>query len=177
MENDDLKRLLDERAIRRIFEDYCRGVDRLDEELIRACYHEDSTDDHGVLQGNGRDFAAFVVKVLGQYAVATQHVLGQSTIDIDRSGDRDGNGDVAWCETYVIAHHRVEHDGQTTLETVGGRYADRVERREGVWKLADRVVITEWEKKETVQPVFPPGSFRGGERSRDDLVYQRTPRI
>jgi hypothetical protein len=37
----ELQRLLDERAIRRCLTDYCRGIDRLDADLLRSVYHAD----------------------------------------------------------------------------------------------------------------------------------------
>lgn len=164
MANDDLQVLLDERAIRRVFERYCRGVDRLDEALLASCYHEDATDDHGMFKGRGVDFAPFCVKALRVHAVATHHFLGQSMIDV--AGDTDR------CETYVLAHHRCERDGATILETFGGRYVDRMERRDGEWKIADRVVLVEWEKAEKTEAAFPPGLFAEGRRDGTDLGQQ-----
>ena len=52
----ELEELIEERAILSVLKRYCRGIDRLDEELVRSCYHEDSTDDHGVYKGKGVDF-------------------------------------------------------------------------------------------------------------------------
>ncbi|HJY93624.1 MAG TPA: nuclear transport factor 2 family protein, partial [Streptosporangiaceae bacterium] len=39
-------------AIRQAALRYCRGVDRLDAELMRSAYHNDATDDHGVFVGS-----------------------------------------------------------------------------------------------------------------------------
>jgi hypothetical protein len=165
MANADLQVLLDEREIRRVLERYCRGVDRLDEALLASCYHDDATDDHGMFKGSGIEFAAFCVKVLRLHAVATQHVLAQSIIGVD--------GDSAACETYVLAHHRCEREGATVLESFGGRYVDRMERRAGEWKIADRVVVVEWEKAEKVEPAFPPGLFVEGRRDGKDLAQRQ----
>ncbi len=41
-------------AIRQAALRYCRGVDRLDAELMFSAYHDDATDDHGVFVGLGR---------------------------------------------------------------------------------------------------------------------------
>jgi len=157
--------LLDEREIREVLARYCRGVDRLDEGLLASCYHPDASDDHGMFQGSGSDFAAFCVKALAAHANATQHVLGQTLVDFE--GDS-----VAHAETYVVAHHRCDRDGGTVLETVGARYIDRFEKRGGPWLIADRVVVVEWEKSERTEPVFPAGTFRTGSRSGDDLAYR-----
>ena len=42
-------------AIRQAALRYCRGVDRLDAELMRSAYHDDATDDHGVFVGSAAD--------------------------------------------------------------------------------------------------------------------------
>ncbi|MBT5754390.1 MAG: SnoaL-like domain-containing protein [Acidimicrobiaceae bacterium] len=42
-----LRALIDKDEIRDVLMRYGRGVDRLDEELLRSCYHPDSHDDHG----------------------------------------------------------------------------------------------------------------------------------
>lgn len=166
MKPEDLQVLLDEREIRAVLSRYCRGVDRCDEELIRSCYHPDSTDNHGRYKDSGIGFAAWVVKALREGAAATQHTLGQSIIDIDK--------DTAYCETHVLAYHRSERDGKLVLESFGGRYVDRMERREGEWKIAARVVVRDWDKKEEVEPMFAAGVLEEGKRSREDLAFKRS---
>ena len=49
-------------AIRQAALRYCRGVDRLDAELMRSAYQDDATDDHGVFAGPAADLCARVVK-------------------------------------------------------------------------------------------------------------------
>jgi len=34
--------LVDERDIRNVLTRYCRGIDRIDMELVRSCYHPDA---------------------------------------------------------------------------------------------------------------------------------------
>ncbi len=161
----DLQRLLDERAITEVLHRYCRGVDRLHEELLASAYHEDSHDDHGLFKGTGREFARFVVKVLREHADATQHCLTNVRIEVD--------GEVAHCESYVVARHWREREDSTRLETAGGRYIDRLDRRSGEWKIAHRVVVLEWGTVEEVVRPFPMEGYERGRRSRDDLSYRR----
>lgn len=55
----------DRSEIWQVLMNYCRGVDRLDRELLLSCYHPDATDDHGIFMGYERplrikgDTAAF----------------------------------------------------------------------------------------------------------------------
>lgn len=159
----DLQTLLDERAITEVLHRYCRGVDRLDEELLRSAYHEDSHDDHGLFKGSGHDFARLVVKVLRDHADATMHSLSNIRIELD--------GDQARCESYVVARHWRETEDGPLLETAGGRYVDRLERREGEWKISDRLVVLDWGKVEPVTRPFPMEGYARGQRSPDDPSY------
>jgi SnoaL-like domain len=161
----ELQRLLDERAIRRRLLDYCRGVDRGDAELVASVYHPDATDDHGSFKGLGVDFAEYVVSRLGANYLATMHTIGDSIIEFAGPG-------VARVETYVCARQRKEDEQGPVLETFGGRYIDRFECRAGEWKIADRVVVREWDKVERIEPAFPAGRFTEGQRGRQDLAYR-----
>ena len=66
-----------------------------------------------------------------------------------------------------------------TVWAAGGRYADRLERREGEWKIAFRYTIIEWSGK--VDPVEVPlaqnvPDIHGNgvpSRSREDPTYRR----
>jgi len=159
-----LQALLDERAIRRLLLDYCRGIDRCDAELVASVYHPDATDDHGAFKGLGVDFAAYATDRLRAGCEATVHFLGDSLIDFH-------GPDRAVVETYVSAQHRRRDDAGPFLEWFGGRYVDRVERRHGRWAIADRVCIREWDKVERIELAFPPGRFTEGRRDRGDPCY------
>ncbi len=60
------------------------------------------------------------------------------------SGEFDGgaSGDEAHAETYFLSVIRT--DGADQLMLTGGRYVDRLEKREGDWRIANRVVVIEW---------------------------------
>jgi hypothetical protein len=79
--------------------------------------------------------------------------------------------DAARVETYVYAQHRCRDAEGPFIEYVGGRYIDRFERRDGAWKIADRVCVREWDKRERVTPAFAPGRFSEGRRDHTDLCY------
>ena len=53
-------------------------------------------------------------------------------------------GEVARSEAYIISYHRVERDGKDYDWLWSGRYVDRFERRAGVWKIANRLLIHDW---------------------------------
>src|SRR3954447_13570891 len=84
---------------------YCRGIDRMDAELIRSAYHDDGYDDHGdYFRGTVDDYVPWVLDLLGQRFVSTMHVLSNISIEFpDReSGDV---ADKAYVESYLIAYH------------------------------------------------------------------------
>ena len=162
----DLERLLAERAIRRRLLEYCRGIDRCDAELVASAYHPDATDDHGSFRGLGADFARYATDALRAHAEATLHFLGDSLIDFT-------SDDTAHVETYVHAEHRCDGAAGPYLEMFGGRYVDRFERRDGEWRIADRLCIREWDRRTPIEPAFPPDRFTEGRRDRADPCYGR----
>jgi hypothetical protein len=161
---DDLQRLLDERAIYRRLVEYCRGVDRGDAALVASVYHPDGTDDHGSFMGLGSDFAEYVTSRLPARYEATQHTIANPLI-------RFTDADTAIVETHVCAHHRRTDEQGPVLDTFGGRYVDRFERRDGEWKIAHRVVVHEWDRCERVELAYPPGRFSEGRRGPGDVSY------
>ncbi len=127
---------------------YCRGVDRRDEEMIRSTYHADAYDDHGTYKGDLDGFIEFVEKEVYSRFRTTMHKLGQALIEID--------GDEATGETYAICHHVVAVDGKDVSDSVMGiRYLDRLERRDGEWRIAKRELRWEWIRTEPLDPLDP----------------------
>jgi hypothetical protein len=145
-------------------------VDRGDVELVASVYHPDGTDDHGSFVGLGSDFAVYVTTRLPERYQATQHTIANTIVDFVDDG-------VAHVESHVCARHvRADGDEELVLDTFGGRYVDRFERRDGAWKIASRVVVHEWNLAEAVTLAFPPERFAEGVRGPDDPIYGGTGR-
>jgi SnoaL-like domain len=161
--DEDLRRLVDEQAIYRRLVDYCRGVDRGDAALVASVYHADGTDDHGSFQGLGVDFAEYVTRRLDRYE-ATMHTIANPVIMFT-------GPDLALVECHVCARQRRTEDGGVVLETFGGRYVDRFERRDSEWRIAHRTCVHEWDKLERPELAFPPGRFTEGVRGPSDVSY------
>ena len=79
MPDPELQELLDQRAIRDVVLRYCRGIDRLDLELVRDCYHPDATDDHGGFVGDRDEYVEWVGGVLGRDATRRRHCTNAAT--------------------------------------------------------------------------------------------------
>ncbi len=160
-----MQQTIDKQEIRDLLARYCRGIDRLDADLIASVYHEDAYDDHGTFKGSGKEFAKSVVVGLSRFE-RTMHFLGNCLIDVD--------GDTANAETYCVAYHRTKaEDGPQKDFLAGVRYVDRIERRDGgPWLIANRVVVMEWTRWDPIVEQWDATAhFTMGRRDHSDLVY------
>jgi hypothetical protein len=161
-----LEELLDGNEIRAVLARYCRGIDRLDRELIASVYHPDARDSHGSFVGLAGDFVNWVTTVALPKYSWTMHNLGTCSIEL--------HGDLAYSETYAICYHGLPlAPGKERLITVAVRYLDRFERRRaGAWLIADRVVAFEWQLEQEIDAI---ASLRPevtqGRRDRRDPSY------
>jgi hypothetical protein len=162
--NDQILEMLDHTNIRQVLERYCRGVGRMDKELLDGVYWPEATDDHGLYVGLGREFADFLFPYFTQYK-ATMHLIGQSNIEV--------KGNTAVAETYYIAGHRSEQEGKVTFLTAWGRYIDKLEKRGNEWRIADRVCVLEHiaEDSNIVNGPMAIDLFKLAHRDRNDLSY------
>jgi len=171
-----VRALCDKQEITEILYRYARALDRVDIELLRSCFHPDSTHDHGPFEGTSSDFCVWAIELL-ESLTATQHHIGNVLIDLE--------GDVAWSEAYWVAYHRIPtvtagdgvmaSRGAETDLFIGGRYIDRFERRDGAWRIARRVGIHDWQRYEPANDdgFFATDPRKRGLRSRADPAYKR----
>jgi len=151
-----------EREIVACLHRYCRGIDRMDAELIRSAYHDDGYDDHGdYFRGGVEDYLAWVLPVLATRFTSTMHTLSNISVDVD--------GDSARVESYLIAYH--VSTGTGALRVFGARYCDRFAHRAGVgWRIAHRALVSEWQVEQTGTVPTPPGTAPAA-RDRTDPSY------
>jgi hypothetical protein len=156
--------LLAEAAIRKVQIRYCRAVDRMDFDILRTCFHPDATADYGFFAGDVDEFIAMAKDGLKTFA-STTHFTGNQLVEV--------NGDNAWAEHYTVATHRCPADEKGPVRdfVTSIRYIDRMEEREGDWRIAKRVLILDsWR----VDPVLEFGSgpqVQHGRRDRSDASY------
>lgn len=170
---DEIERLLAEHAIERVLHAYCRGIDRMDRELVSSCYHPDAVDTHGSFEGGVDEFLAWVWRLLDRYE-HTMHMLTNILVDID-----ENDSDVAVCESYGIAFHSSANPDPKLNLITGFRFADRFERRpepggaRGRWRIARRVATTEWVRADRPEARWPiPATMLRGRRDRGDVIYR-----
>lgn len=133
--DEELQAMLDREKIRNCVIRLARGEDRRDAELIKASWWPDATYDYGVQSGDFPSYLAWVVP--GADAIKnTQHVLGQTHVELA--------SETARAETHVISYHRVDMGSGDQDTCIGGRYLDRMEKRGGEWRIAERVMLYDW---------------------------------
>lgn len=152
-------RLVDLHAIREVVSSYCRGVDRLDLDLVRSAYHPDAVDHHTGFDGGVDDFVRWLGRNL-QHLTGSMHMMGNHHVEFV-------GADRAISETYCNAAHWGEHEPLNF--TTGVRYVDLMERREGKWAIAERWAVREWTRRDVF--VAPEGPGPRGPRDADDPLH------
>jgi hypothetical protein len=129
--------MLDRDAIRRIMERYFRGTDRHYLAMVENCYWPEAQGEFGRWRGRVVELPAIAAKMLKSLYANTSHLLGQCHIDL--------RGDKAVSETYAIAAHHLpdKGPGKAMTDIMWCRYVDRLEKRNGEWRIAHRQFIVD----------------------------------
>lgn len=159
-----LQYLMDRTEIMDVIYRYARGLDRHDDDLLESVFHEDAVDQHGKWVGGREEFVRWANHEAHNEIAAHTHSMTTHTCEID--------GDTAHAESYVMyALRRRESD---KVVVGGGRYLDRLERRDGEWRIAARRLITDWRLIADAPPPLKDGVFDfAGTQDRTDPSYQR----
>ncbi|UYV15241.1 nuclear transport factor 2 family protein [Porphyrobacter sp. ULC335] len=146
---------------------YMRGLDRLDGDLLAAQFWPDAACEYGIFSGSPAEFATFCMAALADHD-RNHHMLGQHLIDFT-------SADEALGEVYYQAYHRTtDGDGAKRDLFIAGRYVDRYERREGVWKIAYRSELVDWLRDDPASDtMLAAAPFIIGQRKPDDPLYNR----
>jgi ketosteroid isomerase-like protein len=141
----------DRLAIRELFDAYAHCADRRDAKGQMALFTSDTRflvymdrgSDQPTQELSGRQALAPVFDQLNTYQ-ATMHFNGQSTVVL--------GGDRATGESYCIAHHLYEADGQRTLMVAHIRYIDEFVKQNGRWLFAERKLMVDWTETRPSNP-------------------------
>jgi ketosteroid isomerase-like protein len=163
-----LRQLLDREAIRDCIYRFCRGVDRVDEDALRAVYWPDATGRHGAHEGDAESFIKSVLTNRKSGGLAI-HLIGNILIDL--------RGDVAVVESYfrtTLDGRDAENRPRETL--LAGRYLDLFERRQREWRVAARTVVYDWVRHTTLASEMDADAFGPrlpmGAHHPDDYLYE-----
>jgi hypothetical protein len=137
-----LDQLLDRQDILDCQVRFSRAMDRFDRDLFLSAFHSDAVIAAGEFVGGPADLYDWASQLHDMGQTATHHNLLNHTCDID--------GDIAHTETYYLFVGRNRDDSNWIA---GGRYIDRLERRDGQWKIAMRTNAIEWSGMVPTMPI------------------------
>lgn len=166
-----LAEMVDRHEIHQVLLRYARGLDRLDNALARSCYWDDAIEDHGHFVGTPDDFIPWADGTTLAFE-STQHAVMNHFCDLQ--------GDEAFCETYYH-FSGVTAEGPNFMST--GRYIDHFQKRNGEWRIANRVTIVEgtYDVPKAAMAPSPMTAYTAEEpcqatRDRNDVSYHRPPK-
>lgn len=159
--------LLDKSALYELVQNYCRAVDRRDFALLESLYHPDSTDNRApMFSGSGPDFVRWVPSITQRFVV-TSHVVIGALFTVA--------GDIADGEVHIVAYHL--SNKEPMRETIShGRYLDRYERRDGVWRILERTTVYDWSEARAYDKELFARISRGsvmGQAGENDPLYSQ----
>lgn len=167
----DVEYLKDRLAIGDCIARHARGCDRHDPVLITSAYWDDGVDEHGFAVNAGPEYAAWAN---GTHAATTEvhtHNVTTHTCEVD--------GDTAHAESYVIVV-LLSTDGRHA-QFISGRYVDRLQRRDGEWRIALRRATVEVmfgaDASVLQTSFFREQGYLKGTRDGGDPSYQRPLRL
>ncbi len=123
----------DRLAIHDVLNRYTHAIDRHDREMFMSVYHPDAVLDHGIVIGSPKTVFDFLEPRYHQNNRTHAHIICNHLCEID--------GDTAHTETYVVTMGLAK-DG-TRIMVNCARYIDRLERRDGEWRIALRRIMTD----------------------------------
>jgi hypothetical protein len=161
MSSDQLAVLRAKQEIRDALSRYCRAMDRRDEPLAAALWHEGGSADYGeIFQGSGREFAAWVTETHLNFDRHSHQITNVLT---EVSSSR--NEAVSEAYVTVVLWSPVSDDGGVTQVTSRGRYLDRWACRDGRWAVVARQLVDDFT---TAQQLSAAEVIAAGSHSRRD---------
>lgn len=172
--------LTSKEEIRDVIYQWSRGVERKDWELVRSCYTEDATDNHGSVNGGVGGF----IEWMESYHSTIEQVIFYSTNILIEFVDAD----TAFVESHGISiqRHSAEARGARTtflgeewadkavpiVIDFAGRKLDTFVRRDGVWRIKTRNQVYESIHARVADPAKEDApDFRVSRRDSEDALF------
>jgi hypothetical protein len=141
--------MADREAIRDCLMRYCRGIDRMDAEVLRSAYWPGAMDYHTGFTGTVEEFIEWAMPRLAAME-QNMHLVGNVLIRID--------GDTAKVESYLWSVSVLPGDNPRQVMVVG-RYLDKFEKRDDAWRIAERLVVHDWFQEAPAENDWSIGPF------------------
>jgi len=163
----DVRWLKDRAEVLDVVAGHARGCDRHDVALLSSTYHDDGVDVHGTTINAGPDYAAWANQVHAATSANHLHNITTHRCEID--------GDEAHAESYVLV--TLLSPDSTTATVMCGRYLDRLERRDGRWRISVRRATVELafsaDARLLQSRLFTAQGYETGSRDASDGSYER----
>jgi len=169
MDTKTIQEVKDYQDITQLLYKNVRSIDRLDTDLMKSTYWPDAIQDHQDpinpidYSGNAWEFCDYAVSELAKIE-RTHHRLSNIIIDM--------NGDKAYAEAYVWAYHYFKTPQGNKEGILLGRYQNRLEKRDGEWKIAYRLTIFDANQTFDATDVWADDFRNMGKRFPEDKSYK-----
>lgn len=147
----EIEQLLAREQIRNQLSVYCRGIDRRDWDMVRACFADEHNHKHPPFEGTLDEFIGFASTVLKTVAVS-HHSIANVIVELAE----DGLSASSQCNFTALHLIEAGQGGALSFDTgdgdtdwlVGGSYADEWIYRDGQWLICGRQAAHHWERIE-----------------------------
>jgi hypothetical protein len=162
-----MQNMKDRQAVLDCIKRNSRGNDRFDVDLITSSYHSDGVHELGQREISGREYGEHANAAHGKLFERNLHNVTMHMCEID--------GDVAHAESYNIGLFMDK--GADTARILAGRYLDRLEKRDGEWRIVLRratvEIALEGKARLPLGKPMPDSAYLKGSRDRSDPSYDR----
>jgi hypothetical protein len=162
-----MQELVDRQAIFDCIKRNSRGNDRFDVDAVTSSYHSDGLHELGEKQISGREY--------GEHANHAHRALFDANLHNVTMHMCEIEGDIAHAESYSLGVFLDK--GAETGRMLAGRYLDRLEKRDGEWRIVLRratvEIAIEGKAALPTGKTLPGSSYLRGSRDRSDPSYAR----
>lgn len=165
-----LTELQSREQIRGVIEQSIRGLDRIDRAMILGAYVDGAVEEHAHFTGTVEKFAEFVCGERAARFASSTHLTGMPSVEL--------HGEIAFAATSCVVHRVTApdpaDDGPKRDFVSGVRFLDRLERRNGRWRIVHRTCVGDWAYTVPVESgMLPEGDSRlNGRRDQADVWYE-----
>jgi len=133
-------------------------------DALSGTFHKDGTISLSWFDGPHEGFVAASRQLAARSGALLKHYIGVPRIHI--------NGDRALSEVNVTIMVRAKTPFGEVDTTSYARFIDRIEQRDGAWKILKRTAVYEKDRADAVdRPALPDGFFEGLDRFPEQLKF------
>lgn len=143
---------------------YAHGVDHGDLDVALDVFWPDATDHHGDMwNGNAHDYLRDMYSRLRDARESDPPAAGPgfqhhiTTILVRRTGPDD-----AAVQAAFLAYVPHGTGAESRVGLIVGRFLDRIQRRDGAWKILARQVVNDFTDGDVSRTLLPSGSWQHG---------------